>query len=943
MALEPLHLRLTVEADFQTTPGYVVIRLYTQDDEPDSYREFLNLGSLCNRVADLRKPENQRLYLWREEDAEFLRFLGKSIVPKLKPEQLSLSLFTITAERFQEWRREFSHLPGRFVNRDGQCPIAAPGQSIPVAQRFILSEKDAPPGQFRIEAYILFPDGQRITAHDLLKQVGGDPNADITRKELFRAELPVPWSRLSKYFNRPISTLQKAKAPELLPALLCGHLELLEGPSVLRQTAAHAAGPPELLFSQNDGDFRIQCRFAGRVIPLDMSSHSGLVSKIFVNSAGQLVLVEQQDSPLLATALRALREVSRHREATSEREGVRLPSTPRCAEFLVTVWRNLPADLTKSATPELRGLLTADGNASALQPRLNMTAQGGLVRMKVSWQAGAQTCSASAVRACLASHAVVLRDDQGHWLTIDPTAAAAAQERLLASGVLAEGEEGTLHLRSDARRVLRDLSCTMPFTTADTPSRNFADALLREPPPDLPPVAEGMQKLLRPYQLRGVEFLADRALCGVGSLLADDMGLGKTLQVLTLLDSFRRRQGHLQALVVCPGSVVGVWLAQAREFFPHLPVVSLVGPPDQRQRLLRGYSEDAVFVTHYGLLRLDAQQHTVRQYDFLVADEAQFLKNPDALATVAIKSLQAKHHIALTGTPLENRLLDVWSIMDFLNPGYLGDRGEFLRWNGNPAGLARRLAPLMLRRTKEEVAQELPPRTVTMLPVTLTEGQRGLYDEQVLLARRAIHAAGPVEILAALTRLRQICCDPELLLKHSHGHGSAKTEMLLDRCEELLAGGHSVLVFSQFATMLQILARELTDRGLAYHIITGETPMERRPHIVQEFQKRPEPAVMLLSLKAAGTGLTLTRADYVFLYDPWWNPAAENQAIDRTHRIGQTRPVFAYRLIARETVEERVLELMNAKRELFETVVGGAAAETIPPRLTREDLAALLE
>ena len=938
----PLQLRLTVEVDFHAPVGYVVIRLYAQEDEPESYRDLLSLGSLCNRVADLRRPEGQRFYHWREWDVEFLSYLGRTFVPKIKPEQFRLEYFTITKERFGEWRRQFAHLPGRFVNRYDQRPIAAPGQSVPVAQRFVLSENGAPAGQFRIEAFLLFPDGQRSRAHEVMQQMGGRPNEDVTRQELFSAKLPVPWSRLSKYFNRPISTIQKAKAAELLPPLLCNHLELLEGPSVVRQTGGARAAVPELSFRQDGGDFVLQCKVSGRVIPPDVALDKCLVPKLFVNAEGKLVLLEQRPSPMLEAALKALRELAQQAHVDVTPDGLRLPANGSCAALLRTAWQGLPPEMARTVAPELRGLLTADGRPAKLLPQLEVQAQGGLVRMCVGWQVGGQTCAADDVRRCVKNHGTLLQDSHGHWLAIDPEAAAAARERLVAAGLLAEDDDASVQLLSDARRTLQALARSQPIAMADNASRNFADSLLREPPPELPPLAENIAKLLRDYQLRGIEFLADRALCGVGSLLADDMGLGKTLQVLALLDSFRRQAKTFQALVVCPGSVVGVWLEQARHFFPQLPVFAVVGTPEHRRRVLSEHPQDGIFVTHYGLLRLDFAAHEPREYDFLVADEAQFLKNPDAQSTTAIKALRAKHHVALTGTPLENRLLDLWSIMDFLNPGYLKDRWEFQRWEANHAGLARRLAPLMLRRTKEEVAKELPPRTVTVLPVTLAEGQQELYDEQLLLSRNAIRTAGPVEILAALTRLRQLCCDPELLLKRAHSHGSAKTEVLLARCEELLAAGHSVLVFSQFATMLHILERELKRRGLAQHIITGETPMEARAAIVREFQESAAPSVLLLSLKAAGTGLTLTRADYVFLFDPWWNPAAENQAIDRTHRIGQTKPVFAYRLIARGTVEERVLELMAAKRELFEAVVNGAADEAVAARLTREDLAGLL-
>jgi len=309
--------------------------------------------------------------------------------------------------------------------------------------------------------------------------------------------------------------------------------------------------------------------------------------------------------------------------------------------------------------------------------------------------------------------------------------------------------------------------------------------------------------------------------------------------------------------------------------------------------------------------------------------------------------LDSRHRIALTGTPIENRLQDLWSIMDFLNPGFLGDlsffNSKYASGGGNVSALIAKVAPIMLRREKRSVAAELPPRTVTVLPVEMTEGQRALYDRELVLARSSVSEEGAFELLAALTRLRQLCCDPELRLKEQHTYGSGKLDLLLDKATDLLESGHSILVFSQFAQMLEIIRREMAARQMPTRLITGDTPVEERGRIVDEFNDDPKDSVMLLSLKAAGTGLTLTRADYVFLFDPWWNPAAENQAIDRTHRIGQTRPVFAYRLVAEDSIEGRVLELMQRKQELFDTVIGGATEQNIIERLDRNDLLKLLE
>ncbi len=552
----------------------------------------------------------------------------------------------------------------------------------------------------------------------------------------------------------------------------------------------------------------------------------------------------------------------------------------------------------------------------------------------------------------IANHESVLQDCKGRWLAIDPERAEAQRQLLIDEGILDEDGGGSALMRRTAREAIQKLAKSKAFDIApnDDQTRLFQQQLLTEPVPELPKLPEHLETLLRSYQKQGVSFLADRALCRANPILADDMGLGKTLQVLAMLALWKAAglsQKHpFSVLIICPATVIGVWCAQAREFCPELDVIPLTGNAAKRQKTFDEHP-DGILVTHYGLVRTDSLMLKQREYEFIVLDEAQNIKNPQAQATLAVKMLDSRHRIALTGTPIENRLQDLWSIMDFLNPGFLGDlsffNSKYASGGGNVEALVAKMAPLMLRREKRSVAAELPPRTVTVLPVEMTEGQRELYDRELVMTRNAVSEEGAFEILAALTRLRQLCCDPELRLKEQHNYGSGKLDLLLDKAADLLESGHSILVFSQFAQMLEIIRREMAARQMPTRLITGETPVEERARLVDQFNDDPQDSVMLLSLKAAGTGLTLTRADYVFLYDPWWNPAAENQAIDRTHRIGQTRPVFAYRLVAEDSIEGRVLELMRRKQELFDAVVGGATEQSIVERLDRNDLLKLLE
>ena len=462
--------------------------------------------------------------------------------------------------------------------------------------------------------------------------------------------------------------------------------------------------------------------------------------------------------------------------------------------------------------------------------------------------------------------------------------------------------------------------------------------------------------MLRVYQKQGFDFLFDRAAHGVGAVLADDMGLGKTLQILALLTA--RMRGHaagqtppatpssdVRALVICPASVVAVWLQEAEKFCPWLRCAAFAGPAEQRTAVLNRTDWD-VLVTNYALIRQDADKFASRDFAFIVLDEAQQIKNPAAQITRVVKQLRTACPIALTGTPLENRLLDLWSIIDFLNPGFLGSEKTFLARYEQPQRareLARQVRPIILRRTKEAVAPELPLRTEETLKIELTEPQREIYDLELMRARQILREKGPVEILAALTRLRQLCCHPQLVLKQQSHAGSAKLDTLREMVVEVLEEGHSMLVFSQFASMLELIREDEGVREMPSFMITGRTPAAKRAQLVRQFNESAEPQLFLLSLKAAGTGLTLTKADYVFLFDPWWNPAVERQAIDRTHRIGQEKPVIAYRLVAADTVEEKVQALQKEKEQLFAEVMADSEHAALPQRLDMADIKSLLE
>ncbi len=449
-------------------------------------------------------------------------------------------------------------------------------------------------------------------------------------------------------------------------------------------------------------------------------------------------------------------------------------------------------------------------------------------------------------------------------------------------------------------------------------------------PPAAPPA---LPELLRPYQRRGVEWM--HHLCDVGchGLLADEMGLGKTLQVLSLLAT--RTIADRPNLIVCPASVVPVWREEIAKFFPHLSVDVLKTGHDFTQR-----KDPVIWLASYTQLRKHRALLPEAEFGYAVLDEGQFIKNPDAKITQTCFAVRAAHRIVLTGTPLENRQLDLWSIFRFLLPGLLGSRASFesalnADREGTLTRLRAQLAPFILRRTKREVATELPPKLEMDLICPLTDVQRAEYaricSEGLERLGDDVGAAMREKsfgFLALLTRLRQTCCDPDMLpwLKAPLSD-SGKINLLVEKLTEIVGSGHKVVIFSQFVMLLdrvrEALAKHFPD--LARFELTGMTLDRQKP--VQSFQSAQGAAAMLVSLKAAGTGITLHAADYVFLLDPWWNPAVEAQAVDRVHRIGQTNTVFVYRMVTAGTIEERIQALKASKKDLFDKLIGGLGGD----------------
>ncbi|MDB5982749.1 MAG: helicase/SNF2 protein, partial [Pseudomonas sp.] len=469
-------------------------------------------------------------------------------------------------------------------------------------------------------------------------------------------------------------------------------------------------------------------------------------------------------------------------------------------------------------------------------------------------------------------------------------------------------------------------------------------------------VPEGLNATLRPYQLEGLSWMQSLRELEVGGILADDMGLGKTLQTLAHL-LVEKQAGRLDrpSLAVMPTSLIPNWMDEAERFTPQLKVLALYGA-GRRQDFASLHEYDLILTT-YALLPRDVELLEKQPLHVLILDEAQYIKNPNSKAAQAARSLNARQRLCLSGTPLENHLGELWSLFHFLMPGWLGDSKQFnlnyrnpIEKQGNDDRLQHlnaRIKPFLLRRTKEQVATELPPKTEIIHWVELNDTQRDVYETVRLAMDKKVRdeitrkgvARSQIIILEALLKLRQVCCDLRLVnsAPPTGRHGtSAKLHSLMEMFEELLAEGRKILLFSQFTSMLTLIEDELKQRGIEYALLTGATRDRRTP--VHDFQSGKLP-IFLISLKAGGTGLNLTAADTVIHYDPWWNPAAEHQATDRAYRIGQEKPVFVYKMIARGTVEEKIQRLQQDKSALAAGVLDGRVAGDW--KLESEDISAL--
>ena len=455
---------------------------------------------------------------------------------------------------------------------------------------------------------------------------------------------------------------------------------------------------------------------------------------------------------------------------------------------------------------------------------------------------------------------------------------------------------------------------------------------------------------LRPYQRVGFQWLKTLESNGFGGILADEMGLGKTIQMIAFLSTATRAEKGSPSLVVCPASLVLNWGDEFGKFAPSLPVKLLIGNASERKAQIEGDTDSDVWVTSYDLLKRDIALYETRKFYCCVLDEGQNVKNQSTAASKAVKKINCHQRFVLTGTPIENRLSELWNLFDFLMPGYLFSHSTFVEKLEKPivqsgdAAASRQLSllvqPFLLRRLKRDVLKELPPKVEHIRKIQLSEEERKVYLAEAAAARKSFETGqqGKLQVLAALTRLRQICCDPCLCYENYKGE-SSKLEACLELCSGMAENGHQILLFSQFTTMLGRIRERLDGMKISNFTLQGSTPKEKRAQLVREFNAG-KVSVFLISLKAGGTGLNLTAADVVIHYDPWWNLAAQNQATDRAHRIGQKAHVQVYKLIAKGTIEEKILELQGKKAALMNAISENTDESILT--MSKEELADLL-
>ena len=897
-----LHHDLQVEVDFKLNPGMATLRFY---DFSNNQRRILRMQQLLNLCT---KAMNGTLENWNKEDTYFLKWLKEEI----KEPQIwrdNLQVLKVLPKKFEKWTNSWRDTPDRFLDKETQKPMAL---KVTAGIHFEL----IPEGEkTRIQCFISTSDSCKEEFHKVYPSIR-DKNKCLLKGAMVHLDVPINWKTLVECFSKKAPNMPTKMVPEHLPTLLENRLDLFRGKFIDRETDN---ADLVLRVRSDNGNIYFEALQNGQVISKDGNASSGLVY------SGNRYKVSGLSSPVL-DILQKLPSVL----GLDKKPILVYSQSEDLLRKLIQVWPTIM--VPKVCSSDLEGVLN---DAVKPQARLSLREDEHWLNYSLSWEIGENRLSNEEMQHAVEGDKSLYRSRGGDWLNLDLSAVSETLIELKMADILKSSGK---RLKMEAKSFLGKLGESVSIPAS---SDELVQRLKSANDPQPASIPEKLQSILRSYQKDGVEFLYNRLSYGVGVILADDMGLGKTFQTLTLMSTLKNDG---PALVVAPASVVYVWQDEAAKFVPDKKVKVVSGTPDKRKKIYHKAADYDVLILNYHQVRNDIDYLNNIDFSLTVLDEAQFIKNPDAQITRSVKMLNSKFRLALSGTPVENRLSDLWSIFDFLNPGLLGDLETFNNnyeyGDSSRSELAARVRPLILRRTKENVAKELPPRTEEIIKCTMEEKQQALYKGLVASLKKSMKG-NHFSIFAALTKLRQLCCDPRLLQNEiADTAGSAKLNSFLEMIVPIIEEGHSVLVFSQFTSMLDIIEQELSKRKISQFMLTGATPTTKRPAIVKQFNDAEDASVFLLSLKAAGTGLTLTKADYVFIYDPWWNPAAEKQAIDRTHRIGQDKPVFVYKMVTLNSVEEKILKLQAEKQALFDEILEDDAA---PAKMSKDELISLLD
>ena len=893
---------LHVEADFRINPGYVTLRFYEVQNGKRALFRMQRLYNVTQAVV-MGRDNN-----WEEKDFKFLSWLRK----KIAAEHIwkgNLQVLKLTEGKFDDWVYSWKSQPDRFLDRETQKPVSL---KLPASVHFELQ----PEGEkVRIKCFASTSMDNKQEFCKVFHSIR-DKSKCVLNGTLVKLEIPISWQTLVDCFSKKSPAMPKAAVPDHLPTILESRLDLVQGRNI-----SHIKEEKDLQLRARTEDSEIQLEaidMTGKVVSQSYESASKIVIK------GDRFEITRVDSPVLDVLKKLPQQINPGSEYTT-----RFPQSERIMANLCEVWPSL--EVPKTTDKALERILSEPVKA---QMMLNLRENKDWLDYSLSWKVGGAHLQHDEIKYAVSTDRNLYRNKEGSWFHLDIDDLKTNLDKLEKLHIRdSKGKK----LNVEGKHILEELK-DQAFIPPSC--QEIADQIRSMEEPPKPQLPATLKDKLRDYQLAGVEFMHSRLFYKLGVILADDMGLGKTFQTLSLIGSMKLKK---PVMVVAPASVVYVWQDEIDKFMPNLKKIILTGTPDQRKKILNNADDYDVIIANYHIVRNDLDLLELIEFSLVVLDEAQMIKNPLAKVTLAVKRLSSEKRLALSGTPVENRLTDLWSIFDFLIPGFLGSYQNFTdNYESGGASrqeLADRVRPLILRRTKEKVAKELPPRTEEVIRCSMQPEQKELYKKLMADAKHQVKQQ-KFSIFAALTRLRQTCCDPALLGEEFEAIASAKLECLLDMLQPIVDEGHSVLVFSQFTSMLQRVEDRLDDMKLNSFKLTGATPTKKRPELVKDFNECEEPSVFLLSLKAAGTGLTLTKADYVFIYDPWWNPAAEQQAVDRAHRIGQDKPVFVYKLVVQGSVEEKILKLQEEKKQMVQEVISD---DDMPKHLTTQELAGLLD